>query len=59
MMPKKVLFYISSIILVAYFSACTPVTRTTQSQQTWNEYKGKEKKSVRKGRDYRDRKNKR
>ncbi|WP_188467274.1 hypothetical protein [Marivirga lumbricoides] len=58
-MLKKLFFYISAIIIVSYFSACTPVTRTTQSQQTWNEYKGKGKKSVRKGRDYRDRNNKR
>lgn len=58
-MLKKILFFISSIIIVAYFSACTPVTRTTQSQQTWNEYKSKDKKSVNKGRDYRDRRNKR
>jgi hypothetical protein len=56
-MLKRFFYIFSSLLIMFYFStSCTPTTRTTQSQQTWNEYKGKGKKNVNKKKDYRDRK---
>ncbi|MBL0763628.1 hypothetical protein [Marivirga atlantica] len=40
----KALIFIFTLLLI--MSSCTPTTRVSQSQQTWNEYKGKDVKSV-------------
>ncbi len=57
-MLKRTLYILSTILIVFYFStSCTPTTRTTQSQQTWNEYKGKDKKSVKRAKGPTRRKN--
>ena len=44
---KIILTFLSAVILASWlFSACTPTVRVSQSQQTWNEYKGKDVKKV-------------
>jgi hypothetical protein len=52
---NRIYFIILLLSIFIFSGACTPTTRVSQSQQTWNEYKGKDVKKVTRGKRYRDR----